>query len=138
VQLAQASGATGAHLGRGDGNLSAAREYLGKNAIIGATCHGSLDFAQEAYSQDVDYLAFGAFFASQSKPKATPADIGILPQAKSRFALPIVAIGGINLDNANQVISAGADMVAVIHALYAQDSNDSIENQARAFTACFN
>lgn len=108
----------GLHLGRGDGCLSTARKILGKDAIIGATCHGSLQYAEEATQQGASYLAFGRFFHSSTKPKALPASLDILATAKARFHLPIVAIGGINLDNAPLVINAGADMIASVDAIF--------------------
>jgi len=108
----------GLHLGREDGCIETARKVLGDNAIIGATCHASLDYAEEAAQQGATYLAFGRFFSSTTKPDASPAPLDILTQAKAQFQLPVVAIGGINLDNAPQAISAGADMVAAVDAVY--------------------
>ncbi|MBL4868315.1 MAG: thiamine phosphate synthase [Pseudomonadales bacterium] len=108
----------GLHLGREDGCIETARKVLGDNAIIGATCHASLDYAEEAAQQGATYLAFGRFFSSTTKPDASPAPLDILTQAKAQFQLPVVAIGGINLDNAPYAISAGADMVAAVDAIY--------------------
>jgi thiamine-phosphate pyrophosphorylase len=134
VELAKQSGAQGVHLGQSDGSLTQAREYLGSNAILGATCHDSLALAEKAKSEGANYLAFGAFFRSNTKPNASPAPLSLLHEAHQSFDLPLVAIGGLTLDNAQQVIHAGAQMIAVIHALYAQQA---IEQQARAFNACF-
>lgn len=135
IELAKASGAHGVHLGQSDGNVSQARHYLGSTAIIGNTCHSSLELAINACQQTADYVAFGAFFRSSTKPNAAPAPISLLSEARSTLPIPIVAIGGINMDNAGQVISAGADMIAVIHSLFA---SDDICAQAGQFDSLFN
>ncbi|SER10590.1 thiamine-phosphate pyrophosphorylase [Amphritea atlantica] len=135
TELARACGAHGVHLGQSDGNISQAREYLGREAIIGNTCHSSLTLAQTACQQSADYVAFGAFFPSSTKPDATPAPISLLAEAGSTLPVPVVAIGGINMDNAGQVISAGADMIAVIHSLFACDD---ICARAGQFDSLFN
>ena len=115
ANLAKAVNADGVHLGQSDDNLSWARQLLGPDKIIGITCHDSLTFAQQAIEAGADYLAFGRFFPSQTKPNASAADLSLLPTIKSLTHLPIVAIGGITLDNAPQVIDAGANAVAVVH-----------------------
>ncbi|MGB0282462.1 MAG: thiamine phosphate synthase [Neptuniibacter sp.] len=120
--LAAGIGAAGVHLGQSDGAVAEAREMLGPDAIIGVTCHDSIQLAEKAAAEGADYVAFGAFFPSKTKPNANPAPISLLQEAKAKVQLPIVAIGGISVDNADQIISAGADMVAVIHALYAQNN----------------
>lgn len=109
----------GVHLGQQDGSIAFARQRLGKDAMIGATCHNSLDFAKQAAQQGASYLAFGAFYPSATKPLAQLADLHTLTQAKHLFSLPIVAIGGITLDNAAPVVAAGADYVAVISDIFA-------------------
>lgn len=134
VELAQASGADGVHLGQQDGSVAAAREYLGKQALIGQTCHDRLELAHYAIRQGADHVAFGAFFPSLTKPGATPAPLGLLQEARAQLDVPVVAIGGISVDNAAQVIEAGADLVAVIHALFAADN---IERQADRFAQQF-
>lgn len=133
VELAAAIGADGVHLGRSDTVLASARRRLGPAAIIGATCHGSLEFAGEAAAQGANYLAFGAFYASATKPGAARAPLDILQKAR-RFGLPVVAIGGISPDNAAPVMAAGADCIAVISDLWqARD----ITARARAFATLF-
>lgn len=117
VELALAVGADGVHLGRGDGSLRRARARLGGSAIIGATCHDSLAFAEEAVASGASYLAFGAIHASVTKPGAATATLATLQEAR-RFGLPLVAIGGISTDNAAPVIAAGADCVAVVSGLW--------------------
>lgn len=133
VALALAIGADGVHLGRSDGALALARQQLGPDAIIGATCHDSLLYAAEAVAEGASYLAFGAIYPSATKPGARRAALETLTAAR-RFDLPIVAIGGISTDNAAPVIAAGADCVAVINALW---SAPDITARARAFSRLF-
>ena len=135
TELAKACGAHGVHLGQSDGIISQARAFLGNQAIIGNTCHGSLELAQAGVGQGCDYVAFGAFFTSSTKPDASPAPISLLNEARSTLPVPVVAIGGINMDNADQVINAGADMIAVIHNLFA---SDDICSRAAQFNSLFN
>ncbi|MDX1722015.1 MAG: thiamine phosphate synthase [Pseudomonas sp.] len=127
----------GLHLGQGDGSLSAARALLGRQAIIGGTCHAQIELAEAAAKEGASYVAFGRFFDSNTKPGAPCATLELLDEAKSRIGLPIVAIGGVTLDNAAQLIARGASMVAVIHALFAADSAAEVERRARAFSALF-
>lgn len=134
IELAAAVNAAGVHLGQSDGEAQAARKTLGPDAIIGITCHDSLELARTAVSAGADYVAFGAFFPSKTKPNAKPAPLSLLTQAREQLKLPIVAIGGITVDNAQQLIDAGADMIAVIHALYAAEE---ITQQAQCFAQQF-
>lgn len=113
--------AHGVHLGQGDADIEQARERLGEQAVIGITCHASLELAQTAQDKGADYVAFGRFFTSKTKPQAPAAEIDILRQAKQTLDIPICAIGGITPDNAGQLIEAGADMLAVIHGVFGQD-----------------
>ncbi len=134
IELAAAVNAAGVHLGQSDGEAQAARKTLGPDAIIGITCHDNLELARTAVSAGADYVAFGAFFPSKTKPNAKPASLSLLTQAREQLKLPIVAIGGITVDNAQQLIDAGADMIAVIHALYAAEE---ITQQAQRFAQQF-
>ena len=118
VELCALSGADGVHLGRADRDIAGARSALGPGAIIGATCHDSLELARSAQDQGADYVAFGRFFPSVSKPQASPARLGILREARGALDLPVAAIGGINHSNADRVLAAGADLLAVIHAIF--------------------
>ena len=127
----------GLHLGQGDGSLSVARALLGRKAIIGGTCHAQLELAEAAAKEGVNYVAFGRFFNSTTKPGAPSADIALLTAAKAKVNLPIVAIGGVTLDNAPELIAHGASMVAVVHGLFGADSADEVERRARAFSALF-
>ena len=133
--LAKRVSASGVHLGQSDSSLAAARETLGDAAIIGATCHADIDLARSADRAGVDYLAFGRFFSSSTKPDAPSASADILGTARS-FGKPVTAIGGITLQNGESLIRAGADMLAVIGGLFDGD-DDLIEDRARQFTRLF-
>lgn len=131
VELAKNSNAHGVHLGQDDTNPVAARIILGNRAIIGVTCHDSLALAQQAIKDTANYIAFGRFFPSSTKPDASHAPISLISEARSKFAnIPIVVIGGITLDNGRQLLDAGADMLAVCHSLF---SADDITAQAKKF-----
>jgi len=127
----------GLHLGQGDGSLSAARALLGRQAIIGSTCHAQMTLAEDAVSEGASYIAFGRFFTSATKPGAPAATPELLAQARKAFNLPIVAIGGVTLENAGGLISQGASMIAVVHGLFAAASADDVERRARAFSDLF-
>ncbi len=127
----------GLHLGQGDGSLAAARALLGRQAIIGGTCHAQLALAEQAAKEGASYVAFGRFFDSTTKPGAPAATPELLDQARSSLHLPIVAIGGVTLDTAPGLIARGASMVAVVHALFGADSAAEVERRARAFSALF-
>lgn len=118
VDLALTSEADGVHLGEDDAELLGARARLGSGRRLGASCYQNLDLARRAARAGADYLAFGSFFPSLSKPSAGRADISLLQAAGTQITLPICAIGGITLDNAASLLAAGADLLAVISALY--------------------
>lgn len=134
VALAKTAGADGVHLGQDDMSLTEARRILGNQAIIGITCHNSLALAHTAQQDGANYVAFGRFFASQTKQSAPPADLSVLRAAKAQLAIPVVAIGGITLDNAPSVLQEGADMLAVVGDLF---SAQNITARAQAYTALF-
>jgi thiamine-phosphate pyrophosphorylase len=134
VDLALEIDAHGVHLGREDGSLAAARARLGPHKLLGASCYRSLDIAGQAIAEGADHIAFGSFFVSTVKPGAVRSTPDILTEAKRKFGVPVVAIGGITHDNAPVVIRAGADSVAVITALF---SAPDIADAARKFTALF-
>ncbi|MBS0463177.1 MAG: thiamine phosphate synthase [Proteobacteria bacterium] len=118
IALARQVQADGVHLGVGDGAVATAREELGEHALIGVTCHASIERAQVAKKAGADYLAFGAFHPSPSKPDAPVADPAILREAKA-LGLPLAAIGGIKPAHVAALRQSGADMVAVISGLWA-------------------
>lgn len=134
VDLALAGNAHGVHLGRDDGDVATAREKLGKDSIIGISCYGDIGLALSAQAAGADYVAFGSMFASTTKPQAPAAPLSLLTQAKALLHIPIVAIGGITLQNAPLVIAAGADAVAVISAVF--DAPD-IKRAAEDFSNLF-
>ena len=117
VALAAEIDADGAHLGESDGDLAAARKLLPAPKILGVSCYDSLARAENAAAAGASYLAFGAMFASGTKPHARAASLELLRQAQ-RFGLPRVAIGGITPDNARSVITNGADLIAVIGGVF--------------------
>ena len=127
----------GVHLGQTDGPLTPARALLGRQAIIGSTCHASLDLAAQAVSEGASYVAFGRFFNSVTKPVAPAANVQLLEQARAQVKLPIAVIGGITLDNAAPLVAHGADLLAVIHGLFGADSAQEVTRRARAFNALF-
>lgn len=127
----------GLHLGQEDGSLGAARALLGRKAIIGATCHARLDLADQATREGASYIAFGRFFDSHTKPGAPAATLDLLAAARQRFSVPITAIGGVTLANAPSLIAQGADLIAVVHALFAAESASEVERRAQAFSELF-
>jgi thiamine-phosphate pyrophosphorylase len=134
LDLAEALGADGLHLGREDAVIAAARVRLGRGKLLGASCYDRLDLATRARDAGANYVAFGSAFPSLTKPGATRAPLSLYREAKARLACPIVAIGGITKENAQAVIDAGADAVAVISGLF--DAPD-IERRAQEFASLF-
>ncbi len=122
LDLALEVQAAGLHLGGEDGNLALARQALGPERFLGASCYNDLTLARSAQAAGASYMALGAIFPSASKPQAKHAPLSLLTEAKTLFSLPIVAIGGITPNNAAQVYAAGADNIAVIHALYSAEN----------------
>ncbi len=134
IDLAVQCQAEGVHLGQNDASIPGVRQKPGEKAIIGITCHDSLALALNAQQQGADYIAFGRFFPSFTKPKAPPAPLKLLELARPQLQIPMVAIGGITVDNARQVIQRGADAIAVIHHLF---STDNIEQRAHQLGSRF-
>lgn len=121
VALARRTGADGVHLGREDAGVSEARAVLGPEAIIGVSCYDSLEQALLAEAAGADYVAFGRFFPSGTKPGAPRARLETLAEARRRLKVPIVAIGGITPDNGGALLEAGADLLAVIEGVFGGD-----------------
>ncbi|MGH8591915.1 MAG: thiamine phosphate synthase [Gammaproteobacteria bacterium] len=118
-ELARTVGADGVHLGRSDAPYAIAREVLGPAAIIGVSCYDDLDRASEAAAAGADYVAFGSFYPSASKPDAVRAEPALLHGARRRrLSIPVVAIGGITPENGGRLIGAGADLLAVIRGVF--------------------
>lgn len=123
IELALELGADGVHLGRDDGDLRPARERL-KGRILGASCYNDARLARAAVEAGADYVAFGSVFASPTKPNAVRAPLSLFGEP---LGVPLCAIGGITLQNAPEVIAAGADLLAVI-----SDVFDAPDIRARA------
>lgn len=134
-ELAQRVGAAGVHLGQGDGSLAQARQLMGEDAIIGVTCHARLELARHALSAGADYLAFGRFYSSGTKPDAPGADPAVLTEAK-HLGKPVTAIGGVTAENGAPLIRAGADLLAAVGGVFG-GTPEQIEQKARAFGRLF-
>lgn len=111
--LAAELGCDGVHVGQSDAPYAEARRLVGADRIVGVTCHDSRDLAMTAAEAGADYVAFGAFFSTTTKEAPTHADPEILRWWTGLFEVPCVAIGGITVENCSQLISAGADFLAV-------------------------
>ncbi|MDX1253315.1 MAG: thiamine phosphate synthase [Gammaproteobacteria bacterium] len=134
VALAAAIGADGVHLGRDDITLNEARRRLGTAALIGVSCYNDLARAEVAQAAGADYVAFGRFFGSHTKPNAVRAGVELLHQARQRLDIPVAAIGGITAENGAALIEASADMLAVIHGVFGQTD---ITGAARSIALLF-
>ena len=132
VELAAAIDADGAHVGRDDGNVAAARDAL-PGKLLGVSCYASYEAAQAALYSGADHVAFGSVFSSSTKPHAQHAPLELFARARD-LGVPLVAIGGITLGNAATVIDAGADCVAVISDLF---SAPDIAGRAAAYRSLF-
>jgi thiamine-phosphate pyrophosphorylase len=133
--LAAELGCDGVHVGQEDAGYAEARAKLGTNRIIGVTCHDSRHMAMEAAEAGADYVAFGAFFPTATKEPKTRADIELLHWWSELMVVPVVAIGGITVENAPALIEAGADFLAVSAGVweYAQGPAEAV----KAFNALF-
>ncbi len=120
IELAEACSADGVHLGSDDATPEMARMRLGAAAVIGVSCYNSPERAQAATNAGANYVAFGRFHTSTSKPAAVAAGTELLLTARRRITLPIVAIGGITPENGGPLLAAGADMLAAIHGVFGQ------------------
>ena len=134
VKLCLTLDADGVHLGADDGNLAEVSNRTGKDKILGASCYNRFDLAISAQQTGASYVAFGACFASTTKPNAPVAGLELFTRAKTELNIPIVAIGGITLQNATSVIQAGADAIAVINAIF--NAND-VKLSAKQFSQLF-
>jgi len=134
LELALALDAHGLHIGGEDGSVSEARNRLGPDKILGVSCYGRIENALAAAGAGATYVAFGGFFPSKVKPGAARTPVELLGKAKRGLKLPVVAIGGITLDNAPALLAAGADSVAVISALF---EAPDIRGAARRFSKLF-
>jgi len=133
--LAARIGADGVHVGQEDASYADAREYLGRDRIIGGTCHDSKHLAIEAADHGADYVAFGAFYPTSTKEPKTRAEPEILQWWSEMMVVPCVAIGGITVENAPPLIEAGADFLAVASGVW--DYPEGPAAAVRAFNGLF-
>jgi len=134
VDMCRILEADGVHLGEKDDNIAEVRHILGEDAIIGSSCYDQLDRAKSAQKEGASYVAFGAMFPTSTKPNAPRASLALLKEAKREIQIPIVAIGGITVNNAHDVIKTGIDAIAVITSLY---EAKSIKETAETFAKMF-
>ena len=134
VELAIKVNADGVHLGQKDTNIQQARKLLGENKVIGVTCNNQIELAKEAQAQGADYIAFGRFYNSLTKPSAPKAELSLLREANKLITIPIVAIGGITTEVAPLLLKEGANMLAVIQGIFAQKD---VLNTTRQFVKLF-
>lgn len=119
LELCLQSEADGVHLGKSDGDILEARKILGPERILGVTCHSDISYAQQCIQLGVDYCAFGRLFASKTKPEAPPCPLSVLKDA-AKLSKPIVAIGGITLDNIESLMHTPIYSAAIINGLFSQ------------------
>ena len=134
ADLAREIDAAGVHIGADDGDIAAARALVGGGKLIGVSCYDRLELARAAENAGAEYVAFGSFFASSVKPGAVRATVELVSQARAALRVPVVAIGGITIDNARVLVAAGVDAVAVISALFGAGD---VGSEARKFNALF-
>ena len=135
LDLAIAVGADGIHLGQDDIPVATARYRLGPEKIIGVSCYNHMERATEAEKQGVDYVAFGAFFVSPTKPNTVTAPMSLLRQSRQMLHVPVVAIGGITLPHVADLIRHGADVIAASSSLFGVlDTQSAAENFSRLIT----
>jgi thiamine-phosphate pyrophosphorylase len=136
VALAREVGAAGVHLGEDDGELGHARESVGKDILIGVSCYNDLARAKRLVAEGADYVAFGSFHPSSTKPGARRAEPTLLRRAQA-LRVPVVAIGGITAANGRALVESGADALAVISDVFDHDDCALVTRAAAAIAACF-
>ncbi len=134
LDLAIEIDADGLHVGQDDISVTQARNQFGQDKIIGASCYNNLNLAVQAEKEGADYVAFGAFFSSLTKPNTISVTMDLVDQAKKKISLPIVAIGGIKLANARTVIQGGCAAVAVCNDLF---HTENIKTTATQYSQLF-
>lgn len=138
VKLCLTLDADGVHLGTDDGNIAEVRARMGADKMLGASCYNRFDLALSAQQAGATYVAFGACFASSTKPHAPVASLDLFKQAKAQLRIPAVAIGGITLTNASSLIQAGADSIAVINAIFSPNFTlDDVKTTTQQFAQLF-
>jgi thiamine-phosphate pyrophosphorylase len=134
IELTLLTKADGIHLGQDDTSLTQARKQLGEESIIGISCYNRFDLAEQATKDGANYIAFGRFFTSRTKPDAVTAELNLLEKAKQELDIPVIAIGGITPENGGELIQAGADMLAVVDGIFGQQN---IEAAAKGYQKLF-
>ena len=134
VDMCRVLEADGVHLGEKDDNIAEVRHILGEDAIIGSSCYNQIERARQAQKEGASYVAFGAIFPTSTKPQAPRATLELLKEAKREIQIPIVAIGGITVNNAHDVTKTGIDAIAVITSLY---EAKTIKETAETFSKMF-
>lgn len=133
--LAASLGADGVHIGQDDASYTEARAAMGKDRVVGVTCHDSRHLAVEAADAGADYVAFGAFFPTATKDTKTRADIELLEWWSELMVVPCVAIGGITVENARPLVAAGADFLAISSGVWAHPKGPA--EAVKAFNTLF-
>jgi thiamine-phosphate pyrophosphorylase len=134
--LAAEVGADGVHVGADDASVIAARELVGPERLVGVSCYDEFARAEAAVQAGADYVAFGSFYPSATKPAARRAGVDLLRRARL-LGVPVVAIGGIDAGNARALVDAGAHAVAVIRDVFDRPDAPEITRAAAALAACF-
>lgn len=134
LDLAIEIDADGLHVGQQDASLFNVRNQLGRNKIVGASCYNNLDLALQAEKEGADYVAFGAFFPSLTKPNTVLVTVDFIGEAKKKITVPIVGIGGIRLTNAKTVIQSGCVALAVCNDLF---QSENIKIKAAQYAQLF-
>ena len=124
--VAKTVDANGCHIGQKDMNFTVSRKILGKNKIIGVTCHNSKKLALKAKRYGANYIAFGSFFKSSTKKTAYKANLAILRWAEKKISMPVVAIGGINSSNYKKILASGANFIACSNYIWNNKKLDPI------------
>ena len=133
--LAARLGCDGVHIGQEDATYAEARAAVGRDGIVGVTCHGSRDLAFDAGEAGADYVAFGAFFPTATKEVKFIADLELLQWWAQFMSVPVVAIGGITVENAKPLVDAGADFLAVSSGVW--NYRDGAATAVREFNKLF-
>ena len=134
VPLALAVDADGVHLDGSDGDLAAARRTLGAGKLLGASCYADFELARQAVAAGADYVAFGAVYASPTKPHAVRAPLSLFARCRAELNVTSCAIGGIRAANGATLVAAGADLLAVITDLF---DADDVAARAAEFAQLF-
>jgi thiamine-phosphate pyrophosphorylase len=132
IELCRILDADGVHLGENDDSLEKARFVLGPSKIIGVSCYNSLNRVKKAVDKGATYIALGACFPTLTKPSAPTVPLELIALVLKKFKIPVVAIGGINLENVDLLIDEGVNCVAMINSLF---KVKDIEGTARKFSS---